>query len=57
MADIHTHMETGQIIRWLRDHAKEAPHPSWARMMNAVAEALVEATTKVEVNIYDQEEI
>lgn len=51
------HVETGQIIRWLRDHAKEAQHPSWARMMNAAADRLAEANTKVETNIYDREEI
>lgn len=51
------HVETGQIIRWLRDHAKEAPHPSWSRMIKAAADRLEKLSTKVEVNIYDREEI
>ncbi|MGM9601412.1 MAG: hypothetical protein ACI3W5_07495 [Faecousia sp.] len=50
-------VETVQIIRWLREHAKEAQHPSWARMMNAAADRLSETAIKVETNIYDREEI
>ncbi len=36
------HMETKQIIYWLRDKADRAADLSWARMMNMAADRLTE---------------